>query len=246
MIDATAAYVIGVIFLATIIRSTIGFGEALVSVPLLSLRLPVATAAPLAVVVSVLIAGLIVVQDWREIDVRSAGWLSAASFLGIPLGLLLLTLVSDHLVKTLLGVIIVGFAGYSVIAKPRRPLEHDHFALLLGVGFVSGILGGAYGMNGPPLAVYGTLRRWSPQRFRATLQGYFLVASVAGLVGYAAVGLLRASIGHYLILSLPGVFLGVLGGRVLNRRLRHEGFSRLVYLGLIVIGGVLVAQGVLA
>ena len=31
-------------------------------------------------------------------------------------------------------------------------------------------------MNGPPLAIYGSMRRWSAQHFRATLQGYFLPA----------------------------------------------------------------------
>ena len=40
-------------------------------------------------------------------------------------------------------------------------------------------------MNGPPLVIYGALRRWSPQHFRATLQGYFLPASLAGLGGYS-------------------------------------------------------------
>ena len=76
MIDAIAAHVIVVIFIATLIRSTFGFGEALVAVPLLALRLPVAVAAPLAVLVSVVVAGVIVVQDWRKIEVRKPppGW----------------------------------------------------------------------------------------------------------------------------------------------------------------------------
>jgi len=199
-------------------------------------------AAPLAVIVSILIAGLIVVQDWRDIEVRSAGWLVASSLVGIPLGLLLLTLVSDHIVKAILGIIIAGFATYSLLANGDRHLERDRLTLLLGTGFVSGILGGAYGMNGPPLAIYGSLRRWNPQRFRATLQGYFLIASVAGLVGYATVGLLRPPLGRYLLLSLPGVFVGVVVGRVLNRRLKGGAFYRVVYGGLILIGCVLVAQ----
>jgi len=242
MIDATAVYVVVVIFLATLVRSTVGFGEALVGVPLLALRVPVAVAAPLAVVVSILIAGLIVAQDWRDIEVRSAGWLVGSSLVGIPLGLLLLTVVSDHIVKAILGIIIAAFATYSLTANRVRHLEHDHLALLLGAGLVSGVLGGAYGMNGPPLAVYGSLRRWAPQRFRATLQGYFLVASLAGLAGYAAVGLLQPPLGRYLLLSLPGVCVGVVVGRVFNRRLRGDTFFRVVYVGLIAIGCVLIAQ----
>jgi hypothetical protein len=36
--DPITAYVVAVIFVATLIRSTLGFGEALVAVPLLALR----------------------------------------------------------------------------------------------------------------------------------------------------------------------------------------------------------------
>ena len=106
----------------------------------------------------------------------------------------------------------------------------------------SGVLGGAYGMNGPPLAVYGALRRWSPQHFRATLQGYFLPVSLAGLMGYVAMGLWVPAVTRYFLLSLPGVIVAILIGRAVNHRLRGDGFFRAVYVGLVVIGGVLVAQ----
>lgn len=231
-----------VIFLATLIRSTLGFGEALVAVPLLALRIPVAVAAPLAVLVSVMVAGVIVVQDWRKIEVRSATWLVLSSLFGIPLGLLLLVRVDDHLVKMILGVLIAAFAIYSQTAGRRLHLEKDHPTWLLGAGFCSGILGGAYGMNGPPLAVYGALRRWSPQRFRATLQGYFLPASLLGLIGYAIIGLWVPAVTRYFLLSLPGSLVAIVIGRFLNHRLRGDAFLRIVYAGLIVIGGILVAQ----
>ncbi len=58
-------------------------------------------------------------------------------------------------------------------------------------------------MNGPPLAFYGSLRRWSPQHFRATLQGYFLPVSLVGLIGYTAVGLWVPAVTRYFLLSLP-------------------------------------------
>ena len=44
-------------------------------------------------------------------------------------------------------------------------------------GFFAGILGGAYNTNGPPVVIYGSLRKWSPATFRATLQGYFFMAA---------------------------------------------------------------------
>jgi uncharacterized protein len=84
-----------VIFVATLIRSTFGFGEALIAVPLLSLRLPLRTAAPLAVLVSITIAMVIIGQDWRKVHVRIAGGLVASTVFGIPVGLLLLTFIRE-------------------------------------------------------------------------------------------------------------------------------------------------------
>jgi len=242
VIDATTVHVIAVIFFATLIRSSFGFGEALIAVPLLSLRLPVAVAAPLAVAVSVVIAGIIVAQDWRKIEMRSAAGLVIAAMFGIPLGLLLITRVNDHVVKMILGVVIAGFSLYSLTFRKRLHLEKDHPLWLLVWGFCSGVLGGAYGMNAPPLVIYGSLRRWSPQHFRATLQGYFLPASLVGLLGYVVVGLWLPEVTRYLVYSLPGVLAAIFIGRAINHRLRGDHFFRYVYLGLLAIGAVLILQ----
>lgn len=237
-------YVVAVIVLATLIRSTLGFGEALVSVPLLALRIPVEVAAPLAVLVSVVVAGLVVVQDHQRIEFRAAGGLILASLVGIPFGLLLLDRAPDDVVKLLLGAVIVLFALYSLTVGRGQHLAHDHVGWLIGCGVIAGVLGGAYGMNGPPLAIYGALRRWPAQRFRATLQAYFLPASLAGLIGYALLGLWTPAVTRYFLWSLPGVAVATFAGRVLNRRLKGERFVLVVYGGLLLIGTVLVAQTV--
>src|SRR5580698_1040397 len=80
-----------IIFVATLIRSAFGFGEALVAVPLLAFFIPLNVAAPLAVLVSITIAAIVVVQDWRHIHLFSTGWLVLPTLFGIPLGVLLLT-----------------------------------------------------------------------------------------------------------------------------------------------------------
>jgi uncharacterized membrane protein YfcA len=241
-VDPTTTYVLVVLFVATLIRSALGFGEALVAVPLLALRIPIKVAAPLVILVSVLVAAVIVVQDWRKVEVRSAAWLFVSALFGIPLGLLLLTRTNDAVIKAVLGVIIVAFSLYSLTAKTKVRLGEEHRGWLLGAGFCSGILGGAYGMNGPPLAVYGSLRGWSPQHFRATLQGYFLPASLAGLVGYAVAGLWVPAVTRYFIWSLPGVCVAILIGRMINHRLHGDGFFRCVCVLLLLLGGALVVQ----
>jgi len=95
--------------MATRVRSTFGFGEALIAVPLLALRLPVNTAAPLAVLVSTVIAGVVLVQDWRQVQVRSAIGLILSQLPGIPLGVLLLARGNQHVVKSILGILTIGF-----------------------------------------------------------------------------------------------------------------------------------------
>ncbi|MEO8341109.1 MAG: sulfite exporter TauE/SafE family protein, partial [Nitrospirota bacterium] len=234
MTNWIALYVLLVLFIATLVRSALGFGEALIAVPLLALVMPVGIAAPLAVLVSITIAFLILLQDWRLVYMRDAGWLVLSTLLGIPLGLLLLRSASESVVKTILAVTIIAFSAYSLTGRQTRELTDDRFAWFF--GFHAGVLGGAYGMNGPPLAMYGALRRWSPERFRATLQGYFLPASVAGMAGYSFAGLWTPEVNHFYLVALPGVVIATFLGRSLNRRIHPLRFISYVYVGLTAIG----------
>src|SRR5271165_5089036 len=240
--DGTTVYVVLVIFLATLIRSVFGFGEALIAVPLLALRLPVNVAAPLAVLVSITVAAVIIAQDWHKIHLGSAGWLVVATLFGIPLGLMLLTSGNHRLVKASLAVIIMAFSAYALIGRKPPELHSDSRGWLLGCGFLAGVLGGAYGMNGPPLAIYGAMRRWSAQQFRATLQGYFLPASILGMAGYWFKGLWTPTVTHYFLWSLLPVLPAILLGRIVNHRLHGDRFLKWVYGALIAIGVVLLAQ----
>ena len=240
MLDETTVSVAAVIFVATLIRSAFGFGEALVAVPLLALLMPVEVAAPLAVLVSITVAAVILVQDWHHVHVGSAGWLIVSTLFGIPLGLLLLTTVAEPVVKAILAGIIVTFSTYCLASRNQILLKNDRFAWIFGFG--AGVLGGAYGMNGPPLVIYGSLRRWSPEHFRATLQGYFLLASTVGMAGYWLADLWVADVTRYYLMSLPLALVAVVLGRIVNRRLDGRSFRVYVHCGLIVVGLVLLVQ----
>lgn len=235
--------VTSVLFVATLIRSSFGFGEALVAVPLLALLLPIRVAAPIAVMVSVTVAALVIVQDWRSVHAGSAARLALPTMLGIPLGLMLLKAGAEPVVKGALAALIIVFSGYSLLGSKRRELSDDKLAWLFGFG--AGVMGGAYGMNGPPLAIYGSLRGWSPQHFRATLQGYFLPASLAGMFGYWLAGLWTPAVNRFYLLSLPFVVLATLFGRAINRRIDAQRFGVYVHGGLIAIGVLLLSQAML-
>jgi hypothetical protein len=241
-VDWAVLQVIIVLFVATLVRSSLGFGEALFAVPLLALTMPVEEAAPLAVLVSITVAFLILLQDWRSVHARSAGWLVVFTLLGIPLGLLLLRTVSESAVKGILGAIIIAFSMYSWTGHHRHTWKDDRFAWLF--GFHAGVLGGAYGMNGPPLAIYGALRGWTPEYFRATLQAYFFPASLASMAGYSFAGFWTPAVTHLYVISLPGVVIATFLGRSLHRRIPGPRFIRYVYIALTAIGAVLLLQAI--
>jgi uncharacterized membrane protein YfcA len=232
--------VMAVLFLASFVRSAFGFGEALIAVPLLALMMPVDVAAPLAVLVSITVAVVVLAQDWRHVHVRSAGWLVLSTLVGTPLGLLLLTRADGGIVKICLGVFIAAFSLYSLLRRKKAALADDRLAWTF--GFAAGVLGGAYGMNGPPLVMYGALRGWSPKHFRATLQGYFLPASVMAMIGFWLAGLWTPQVTHDYLVTLPGVVAAILLGQVASGYLDSRLFLRCVHIGLIAIGVTLVLQ----
>ena len=241
-LDSLTLTVVAVFFGATLLRSALGFGEALIAVPLLAFVLPVKVAAPVAVLISITVAAVVVAQDWRHVHLRSAVHLVLSTLAGIPLGLLLLRSVSEPVVKGVLGVLVAGFGGYSLRRRGSYELTDDRHAWLFGLS--AGVLGGAYGMNGPPLVVYGALRRWSPEHFRATLQGYFLPASVMGMVGYWAAGLWTPDVSRYYLVSLPTSLVAIALGRTINRRFDARRFFAYVHAGLIASGAGLVWQAI--
>jgi len=231
--------VAAVLFLATFVRSMFGFGEALIAVPLLALVIPVNVATPIAALVSITVAAVVVIEDWRHIQFRSAAWLIASTLFGIPGGLLLLTRVPEPIVKGLLAVVILAFSLQAFRTSGWR-LATDRFAWIFGLA--AGVLGGAYGMNGPPLAVYGSLRGWQPGEFRATLQGYFLPASAVGMGGYWMAGLWTPSVTRFYVTSLPAVLVAIVLGRFMNKRMTPRRFIPMVYVGLMIVGAVLLVQ----
>ena len=152
---------------------------------------------------------------------------------------------NETLVKSGLGALIILYSLYSLYLKNNKIPKRDNKLLLFICGFSSGIFGGAYGLNGPPLVVYGNLRQWTAKHFRATLQAYFLPVSLISVLGYYTKGLVTAEVNIYFLISLittiPAIFLG----RYLNHRLKDGTFFAYTYWGLIVISVILLISALL-
>jgi uncharacterized membrane protein YfcA len=176
----------------------------------------------------------ILLCNWRSVRLASAWRLVLASLLGIPIGLLFLKGAYEGLVRTVLAFVIISFSLYSLI-KPRLfTLTSEKSAFFF--GFVAGILGGAYNTNGPPIVVYGTLRKWPAESFRATLQGYFFPTGLFILLGHGLGGLWTPRVLRFYLISLPVIFLAFIFGSKLNQSIPPGKFDRVVHVFLIAIG----------
>jgi uncharacterized membrane protein YfcA len=232
---AAAASTLCVLFFSTLTRSTLGFGDALVAMPFLAMLLGMQTATPLVALVSTLISLIILVRNWHDVDFRMTWRLMTAAACGVPVGLFYLTRVPEPIAQMLLGLLLIGFSLYNLRRPSRSQLRvsrHTAYAF----GFAAGALGGAYNTVGPMLVMYGRLRGWPPEQFRATLQSCFFPAYGSIVIGHSLAGLITPQILQYFVLSLPLVCLAIyLGGR-LHTSISQVYFTRYVNMVLLLIG----------
>ncbi len=238
----TIGLILAIVFVGQILHATVGFGDALLAMPLLTLIVGVRTATPLVALLATTVTTLILWQSWREIDVGSAWRLVAASLPGIPVGVWLVGYAPEAWVIGGLGVLVLGFALYS-LTQPVLPQVQSRI-WVIPAGFLAGVLGAAYNTNGPPVILYGTLRRWSAPQFRATLQGFFFPSGLLILASHGLGGLWNQQVFTLYAYSLPVALIAVFVGSKLNQRIPAQRFTRLIYGILVVLGSVLIAQSV--
>lgn len=236
--------VVGVLFVAAFVRSALGFGDAVIAMPLLALAVGLKTATPLVAFIGPTISILILARGWRKIDMRSAARLIAASFLGIPFGIYGLARLPEEPLKAALGMLILLY-GLFGLAWPGVRVKSERGWVPWAVGWTAGVLGGAYNTNGPPVVAYGMLRGWPPEGFRTTLQGYFLPTGLAILAGHGLAGMWTGEVVKLYLYSLPAIGLGVVLGGLVNRKLTHDLFAKLVYGFLAAMGTALLVRALI-
>lgn len=233
----TALTVVIILFAGMLLQSTIGFGSALVAMPLLSGLIGIHTATAIVGILSVVSSLIITVVDRRHIDLRQSWQLTLASVLGVPVGLYLLYVLPEGIILKGLGALLIAYSVFSLLSALRHAQSTRAFGWLAWpLGFASGVLGGAYNTNGPPLVVFGVLNRWPPQQFRATLQSIFFMSGIVIALGQWAAGLWTTQALALAALAAPLLPIAILLGRWLNARIPQALFTQLLYVFLILLG----------
>lgn len=222
------------VFLSAVIRQVSGFGFALVSMPLITLIVGIRVATPFVAMSATTAGMLMIAANWQDADRRILLHLGWSALLGVPLGVVLFGYLPEQWVMWGLGALLIGYSIFALV-QPKLPLVKSGPVTLIS-GFTSGILTGAYNTGGPPVVVYGTLRHWSPQQFRATLQLFFLIITGVAMIGHGIAGRWTGEIWQFYLYSLPGLILGHFLGDRLHYMIPHHFFNRVIYIFLIVSG----------
>ena len=233
MTTAQLVVVAVAVFAAGFVQVIAGFGFGLLSMPIMTLALPVEK----AVVVSTLLA--MVSTTWQGWHLRAHARrplvkrLTLAAFVGMPFGLVILNIVPDRSLKIALGVAVLVA---TVLLVRRINLSHVGPGLDMGAGFLSGLLNTSLSTNGPPLVFVLQARHLAPDEFRATLTGVFALSNIVGLGLFLLDGKVTAEGLKAALIAVPAWALGQLLGWPVRKHVHGERF-RLMVLGLLFVAG---------
>ena len=133
---------------AGLVQGTIGFGLAVVSVPVLSLLDRDLAPVP-QLLIALPLALAMVWREWRHLDLSGVGWVLAGRFPGAALGVVLLKLFSERALDVLIAGLVL--AGVAIVAS-GVVIRLNPFTKLA-AGIASGTMGLVATIGGPPLAL---------------------------------------------------------------------------------------------
>jgi uncharacterized membrane protein YfcA len=226
--------VLAIIFLAVLVQSISGFGSALVAMALLPAIIGLQSATPLVALVAITLEVVLLIRYRKDFQIVAIWPVALASILGIPLGILYLRQIDERITLTVLGLVILGYAIYS-LANIRPPvLKQPVWGI--GAGFLAGMLGGAYNTSGPPVIVYGDCKRWEQKEFKGNLQGFFVISSSIIAAAHLVGGSITQDIWYDYLLSLPIIAVATILGTSLDKYLDQVIFRRVVLFLLVIMG----------
>lgn len=232
-IDATLLFASAVIFLAALTHGLTGFGSALVAMPLLVLVMDIRAATPLVALLTLTINAIFLVGLRRALVAHRIMGLMAGAVLGVPPGILFLRYGSPRLLEMALGAVLILYALLVLTGKTARAIGGSG-ELLLGV--LSGFLGGAVNVAGPPAVVFTASQPWTKEEVHVTLQFYFILTGAMIASGHALSGLTTGQTVRSYLLLLPALVTGCAAGYALHRRVSQALYRRLVYVLLLALG----------
>jgi uncharacterized protein len=226
-----------IVFAGALLQGLAGFGGALVAMPFILLYAEPVWAAPVVVMCYTInrIPALFVLR--KNLMWDHSLLLLAAAVPGAFLGTYLLKSMEPGFIMKVLGTILILFSVYKILS-PGTKLAFSK-AWALPTGLLSGVLGGAFGTDGPPVVVYAALQPWAKEQVVGMLQSFFLFANFIIVVSYGYHGLLSPSVLGTSVIAVPFAIAGIFLGLRINRGIGQRRFQIVLSVLIGVMGFIL-------
>jgi len=236
-------YFIFVMVASFSVRGSAGFGG--LNAPLLLIVLPAKVIVPALVLLGIFSSLAIVVRDHRYIQWQHVLRTLPYALVGVVFGVFVFKSLDTKDIEQGLGLFILTYGLYSLWrmlrpVQPGRSLRIPR-SLLAGImGLIAGLIGTMFGaLAGVFIAVYLNMLEMPKHEFRATMAATLALMGVARALGYFAVDAITTDVLIAFAVALPLMGIGVVLGHRLHASLNQAGFTRLVGVLFVLIGGFL-------
>ena len=226
-------------FLAYTVKWLIGFGNPLISAPLLSLRLDNTLITPGTLLPDLCVNTCIVWQNRKHFDWRRILPMLLAMIAGVIPGTWLLRFSMPWVVKTALG-LVVAFLGLEMAARklrtarPSRRRENPAARYL--AAFFSGVCSGLFGI-GLFLVAYLQRTARDYEEFKGSICFLFWGENLFRLALYCGSGMLDAACLQFSLISGAALLVSYGIARLLSGHIRNDTLEKLA-IALFILGGV--------
>ena len=204
-LDERLALIALAVAFAGFLRGFIGFGAALVSIPVISLVFGPHLALPIVTLMGLPSTIQLLPDAVRHSERTIVVPMSLAIFAATPVGTWILIVVDQGVMKIAISAIVVLMVGF--LAMGWRLKQQVRMTVLLFAGAVGGLVQGAAGMGGPPAVAVALSRTGAPERQRGNVLAVMTAVSFSSLPPLYYYGLFtrQAIVGGLILLPLYSV-----------------------------------------
>ena len=223
-------------FFAGLVQGATGFGSGIVLNAFWLHILEPSAAISLNIVSCLFVSALPIYKLRKTLDFSKLKSFVVFGIIGIPTGLLILTMTDPSIFKTTVGFILVIFSIWKFKSKDILTNFKSNPTLDKLIGFISGILGGFAALGGILPTIWVNLQGLPKNTQRGTYEPFIFITSIAAVISFYFAGFLTLDIFYNFLKAFPALMLGSWIG-IKIYALINEALFRQVILGLIFLAG---------
>ena len=226
---------------ASFIQRTIGFGFGIFIMTALPFLMPTyAEAVTLSGLLSLTSATVVMIQYVKYVTWKRLLPMIGAFVIFSTMAILMLDRIEGPAMRMILGIILIILSLYFSFFKTILQ-KHIHATpgWMLGTGSVSGVMGGLFGMHGPPVVLYLTVSEPSKDHYMGMIQTYAVITNITMLAVRAYNGYVTPFVGTAYLYGLLGLVVGLIAGNWAFKRIPARLFTYIVYAYIGISGAII-------